>query len=55
MLENINLCVGNGEIDGREGENYGIVHAGKGGETGINFHYDILMIQMGAGEVRSIV
>lgn len=48
MLENIHLCVGVrvGEMEGREGENYGIVPSGKGGGTRINFHYAILRIQM---------
>lgn len=33
-------------MEGREGENYGIVPSGKGGRTEINFHYAILRIQM---------
>lgn len=37
-----------GEMEGREGENYGAVPSGKGGGTEINFHYGILRIQMGA-------
>ena len=47
MLENTHLCWGGGVVEGREGENYGVVPSGKGGGTEINFHYGILRIQMG--------
>lgn len=41
------MCVDGGEMEGREGENYGAVPTGKVGETEISFHYGILRIQMG--------
>lgn len=41
------LVLGGGVVEGREGENYGVVPSGKGGGTEINFHYGILRIQMG--------
>ena len=50
MLENTHVCwgwEGWGGMEGGEGENYGVVPSGKGGETEISFHYGILRIQMG--------
>lgn len=49
MLDITHLCVWiKGEMEGREGEKYGILPAGKGGDTEISFHYDVLRIQLGA-------
>lgn len=41
------VWVGRGEMEGREGEKYGVVPTAKGGGTEINFHQAILRIQMG--------
>ena len=39
-------------VEDREGENNGVVPAGKGGKTEMNFHYGILRIQMAVSGVN---
>lgn len=43
---------GQGDMEGREGDNNGVVPAGKGGKTEMNFHYGILRIQMAVSGVN---